>query len=302
MKTTLRLGVIGLSPGNGHPYSWSAICNGYEPTAMEDCGFPSIPRYLEKQTFPEDAIPNVRVTQVWTQDPATARHIARAAYIGSVVERPTDMIGLVDGILLARDDAESHIHLARPFLENGLPVYVDKPLAVTRADADLLLNLQKYPGQLFSCSALRYASELELTPHMAEEIGTIFMIQGVSPKYWDTYAVHVIEPLLLMAPSRGRITASRSWQAGDTVCLHVCFSSGLQAQITTTGAASAPIGLRVYGERGWKDLQFYEPFTAFKRALEVFVTGIRCRKEMISKSFMQEVVDLIELGRGGGAV
>ena len=28
----IRLGVIGMSPGNGHPYSWSVIVNGrYRP-------------------------------------------------------------------------------------------------------------------------------------------------------------------------------------------------------------------------------------------------------------------------------
>ena len=52
----LKLGIIGLSEGNGHPYSWSAIFNGYDSTAMEECGFQAIPRYLEKQQFPKDAI------------------------------------------------------------------------------------------------------------------------------------------------------------------------------------------------------------------------------------------------------
>ena len=32
---TLKLGVIGLSEGNGHPYSWSAIFNGYDSVEME---------------------------------------------------------------------------------------------------------------------------------------------------------------------------------------------------------------------------------------------------------------------------
>jgi len=66
---TLRLGVIGLSPGNGHPYSWSAIFNGYNLQAMEECGFPVIPRYLEKQNFPDDGIQSAKVTHIWTQDP-----------------------------------------------------------------------------------------------------------------------------------------------------------------------------------------------------------------------------------------
>ena len=32
----LNLGVIGLSEGNGHPYSWSAIFNGYDSVEMDE--------------------------------------------------------------------------------------------------------------------------------------------------------------------------------------------------------------------------------------------------------------------------
>ena len=49
MMKELRLGVVGLSEGNGHPYSWSAIFNGCDMSFMKDCGFPVIPGYLAKQ-------------------------------------------------------------------------------------------------------------------------------------------------------------------------------------------------------------------------------------------------------------
>ena len=42
----LRIGILGMTEGNGHPYSWSAMFNGYDPEEMETCGFPVIPRYL----------------------------------------------------------------------------------------------------------------------------------------------------------------------------------------------------------------------------------------------------------------
>ena len=41
----LRLGIIGISEGNGHPYSWSAIFNGYNHEYAQDCPFPVIPDY-----------------------------------------------------------------------------------------------------------------------------------------------------------------------------------------------------------------------------------------------------------------
>ena len=50
--TALKFGVIGMSEGNGHPYSWSAIFNGYDADAMRDCPFPAIPEYLARRRFP----------------------------------------------------------------------------------------------------------------------------------------------------------------------------------------------------------------------------------------------------------
>ncbi len=35
-----NLGIIGMSPGNGHPYSWAAIFNGYNKEKMAKCPFP----------------------------------------------------------------------------------------------------------------------------------------------------------------------------------------------------------------------------------------------------------------------
>lgn len=151
----LKLGLIGISPGNGHPYSWSAIINGYDAEAMEDCGFPAIPRYLEEQVWPEAQIAGAQVTHIWTQDAVKSRAIARASCISEVVNEPDDLIGLVDAILLARDDAAQHLTYAAPFLEAGVPIYIDKPIATNRVGLKALRSREQYPGQIFTCSALR---------------------------------------------------------------------------------------------------------------------------------------------------
>ena len=58
--------------GNGHPYSWSAIINGYDSAEMARCPYPAIPAYLGKQALDTVRIPGARVTHVWTDDPADA--------------------------------------------------------------------------------------------------------------------------------------------------------------------------------------------------------------------------------------
>ena len=46
---TIRLAMLGMVEGNGHPYSWSAIFNGYDRAAMAKCPYPTIPDYLNKE-------------------------------------------------------------------------------------------------------------------------------------------------------------------------------------------------------------------------------------------------------------
>lgn len=298
MTQALRLGVIGLSDGNGHPYSWSAIFNGYDQAAMESCGFPVIPRYLEKQTFPDDAIAGVQVTHVWTQDNSLSAHVARAARIQNICRRPEDMLAAVDGVLLARDDAETHFEFARPFLDAGLPIYIDKPIALSLTELDRLYSHQQYAGQIFTCSALRYASELQLDAASCDEIGPVRALHAVTPKDWNRYAVHVIEPALALLGDQGSVVASRvARTGGDGAELAVTWQSGVSANFAAMGSGvSSPLALRVMGENGWRDLVFRDTFFAFRAALGDFVAGIRAKDERAAPGFVRRVVDLIERG------
>jgi predicted dehydrogenase len=293
----LRLGIIGLSPGNGHPYSWSAIFNGYEHAPMESCGFPVIPRYLEKQSFPRDQITGARVTHVWAQDQGLAKHIASATRIEAVVDHYEDMIGCVDAVLLARDDAQRHLEFALPFLKAGLPIYVDKPLALSLSEARQMQSAQQYAGQLFTCSALRYAREFQLSDADRVALGDIRQIHATTPKDWDKYAVHVIEPALLLAKGRGSIIRTQIWHAYDSTTLAACFAHDFQLLVTAVGSSSAPLSLRVVGEKDWKDLHFQDSFSAFRSALGEFVEGVRAREPRIHPDFTLEVIELIEAGR-----
>jgi hypothetical protein len=297
MSTPLRLGIIGLSEGNGHPYSWSAIFNGYEPEAMETCGFASIPRYLEREKWPDAAIPDARVTHVWTQDRALSKHIAEASRIPHVVERFTDMIGEIDGLLLARDDAECHYQFAVPYLDAGIPVYVDKPLALSVSEAQRLFARERFAGQLFTCSALRYARELSLSAQARMEIGHIRYIHAMAPKDWDRYAVHVVEPMLALIDGGGEMLHTQVWREDGITALSLAWASGIQATVTTLGARACPFALRVCGRDAWRELVFSDSFSAFKSALQDFVSGIRERGVRIRRESVLEIVRIIEDGR-----
>jgi len=192
----LKLGIIGLSEGNGHPYSWSAIFNGYNQKYMRNCPFPVIPQYLSKQKFPDDAIKNAKVTHIWTQNKSLSKHIAKASNIDNVVYAYKDLIGKVDAILLARDDYQNHYEMSKPFIEAGLPVYIDKPLTNTLRDAKKIYSLEKFKNQIFTCSALSYAKEFQVKKDKIKQLGLIKYIDACIAKDWEKYSIHIIEPVL----------------------------------------------------------------------------------------------------------
>lgn len=295
----LTLGLIGLSDGNGHPYSWSAIFNGYNSNEMESCGYPVIPRYLEEQSWPECRIRNAEVGYIWTQEASLSEKVSSSSLIKNVVSHPEDMLGSIDALLLARDDAENHYKLASKFIDAGIPIYIDKPIALTLKDLNKLYSLEKFPGQIFTCSALRFSEDLILTIEDKKSLGEIREIVAFTPKSWAKYAVHIIEPVLNMLPEKESIKkcfkVSSSFKGnGSTVAVE--WESGVRTTFFATGDGITPIVIKVIGTKGIKELTFHDSFSAFKTALETFIKGVRNRTIESPRCFNEKVVRIIEAG------
>ena len=292
MKKTLKLGIIGLSAGNGHPYSWSAIFNGYEPTYMEDCGFPVIPRYLEKQKFPDDCIPGATVTHIWTQDKKLSEHIAKASKIEHIVDNLEDMIGSVDAILLARDDSENHFAMAKPFIEANLPIYIDKPLAISRKEAEKIYELERYEGQIFTCSALAYAPELTLD----QNIGDIRYIDACVIKDWEKYAIHIIEPVLKLTGIQSNIVGQSINYHNNCKTAIINWDNGMTTSFRTLNDCAFGIKIDIYGTKGMQTIEFKDTFNSFKNALNEFVQIINKKRANTSKALTLKAMEIIERG------
>src|SRR4051794_14375905 len=78
-----------------------------------------------------------------------------------LVEKPTDMIGKVDGMLIESLEGGVHLERARPFLEAGIPCFIDKPFTCSTKDAKAIVALAaKHKTAVFSASSLRYAPDV----------------------------------------------------------------------------------------------------------------------------------------------
>ena len=59
-----KIAMIGMVDNNGHPYSWSAMFNGYTKEYMDLCEFHVIPAYLYKQPPHTFGIPGAKITHI----------------------------------------------------------------------------------------------------------------------------------------------------------------------------------------------------------------------------------------------
>lgn len=294
---TLKLGVIGCSPGNGHPYSWSAIFNGYNSKAMKASGYPIISEYLNKESWPSARILDAKVISIWTQDKNLSAHIAKSSLIEHISSNLNELQKKVDAILLARDDAENHLEFAYQFLIAGMPIYIDKPIALSISSLNELYQYQQYDGQIFTCSALRYSPELMLTAERKKKIGKLISISSSIPNSWKRYAVHIIEPVLKMLNIDDNPHKIQKISESDEITtLKVDWESGVFTSFSTLGNFNEPIKIKIVGQNGELDLIFENTFIAFKNALEDFISGISTGECKSPFKFNAKVVNLIERG------
>lgn len=273
----ISLGVIGLNEGNGHPFSFSAIVNGYSDEGFVRSGWPVIHEYLKRQNPKDIGLPGVSVTHAWTQDPEMTRRLCDASLIDTAIEQREDMIGQVDGVLLARHDHENHFEMAMPFLEAGIPVLVDKPLSLA---TDELTEFLPYlvSGKLMSCSALRYAPELDGLRCDLPDFGRLKLIQAVVCLDWTKYGVHMVDVLLSLGlPAPVEVEALR----GNHESLQLTLSDDTPVRIDALGPTGVTFQLDVFGECNRAHLGLYDNYSSFKRCLEAFVSMVESGKPAI---------------------
>lgn len=271
----IRTGILGLSEGNGHPFSFSAIVNGYEDAEFAKAGWPGIHEYLKRQGPERFGIDGARITAAWTQDPEVTKRLCAACRIESACATPQDMLDAVDAVIVARDDWETHAGLAMPFLERGAAVFVDKPLSL---DDTVLARFEPYlrRGKLMSCSGLRYAVELDgfRIPFAEWETGATRLVVGTVLNGLERYGIHLIEAMAsLGGPFAEPVAVTRFEAPHETFLIRLADQTVFL--INCLGPVAKTFHLSVFGERGHRHVDLHDNFSAFRRTLEAFFGMVR---------------------------
>lgn len=295
MSREFKLAMLGMIEGNGHPYSWSAIINGYDATAMQACPYPAITEYLGRQPAHTVGIPGARVTHIWTDNPADALKVARAARIEHVVADPLSVLGQVDAVIIATDDGAGHVARCRPFVEAGVPVFIDKPLADNAADLRQFMEWVSAGKPIMSSSCMRYAKEFLPYRESTHDLGELRHATITTPKSWERYGIHALEaiyPILGPGFSSVRNTGSESRNI-----VHLKHQSGVDVTVVAVADLYGAFGcLQLCGTAGAAQARFGDTFYAFKAQLEAFVGFLQSGEHPFPFSETVELMRMIIAG------
>jgi virulence factor len=226
-----------------------------------------------------------------------------------LVERPGEMIGKVDGMLIESQEGGAHWEAARPFLEAGIPCFIDKPFTCSTVDAKRIAELAATKGvPVFSSSSLRYGTELVAfmgDPKRGKVVGAL--TYGPAPLFDKDptlnpglyhYGIHAVEVLYtLMGPGCRRVTCTRE-KGADVVTGQ--WKDGRLASVRGIREGKADYGAVVFTEGGVRPLPIGLLY-AYRDLLKAIVGMFETKKAPVDIAVSVEIVAFIEAANKSAA-
>ncbi len=209
-KGPIRVGIIGLD--TSHCAAFTQVLN--DPQAPPDvAGFRVVAAYPRGSA---DIASSTERIPEYTKD-FRKRGV-------EIVDSIAALLSKVDVVLLETNDGRPHLEQALVVMKAGKPLFIDKPIAASLADAIAIFELgRRYHVPVFSSSSLRFGKKtLEARNG---KIGTVQTCETTSPCHLEKthpdlfwYGIHGVEALFtVMGPGCKSVRRTMSTPTDDVV-------------------------------------------------------------------------------------
>jgi len=196
-----------------------------------------------------------------------------------IVDSIEELCRKVDGVLLESVDGRPHLEQARPVIAAGKPLFIDKPVARSLADALEIFRLAKEKGvPCWSSSSLRFSPGIIGMRNRAE-VGKVLGCEAFSPcsieehhpdLYW--YGVHGVE-ILFTIMGTGCKSVQRAQTASHELVVGV-WEDGRIGTYRGLKSGKKDYGAMVFGDKGIARSGGYEGYGHLvEEIVKFFKTG-----------------------------
>lgn len=281
----LRIGMVG-GAGAWHARSFSEMFNGYDEEMASKNGYPIYKARVE----------GARVTQVWDENEAQAMLLAKICKVDRVASNLEEMIGEVDGVIVADDATMKHQRRAVPFLKAGMPTMIDKPLSTDIDEAANLIELaRKHKSPLMSCSALRYAREVGEFKKTMEGLGEILTGNSICSGDLIYYGIHALEQLYVVVGPGMRCVQNVGESGKDIVV--ITMKDGRRFLWSVYRDISYLFQMNLYGTKGWREVRVEDSDYFYSKMLESFMKMVKTKVVPFPPEETLEIVKALVLAK-----
>jgi len=203
-----------------------------------------------------------------------------------IVDTIDALLQRVDVVLLESVDGRKHLAQVRPVFAAGKPVFIDKPLAGSLADAIEIVELaRQHKTPFFSSSALRFTPDIVAALEKGslgegEIVGcAAFSPCTLQPTHPDLfwYGMHGVETLFtIMGPDCQQVTRT---QTDDTELVTGVWSNGRIGTYRGQRSGKQDYGVLVFGS---KANQYFHGFGGYEPLLVQIAQFFRTGKPPVS--------------------
>lgn len=196
---------------------------------------------------PMTRIEGAQVVKVFDENRQAAENLAKFANVPEVADTLEEMSEGVDAIYIGDDLSLKQYKYAWPFVERGIPTFIDKPFADNVESVCELIELARdRKCLLMSSSALKYTKEFEPVLSGEKDLGEIVMACTMGPadlhyaRPFLFYGMHAVTLGHCLINSRP-VEVFDVGERGRTV-VQVKYMSG--AQLTVMCPHGVPVGFQ----------------------------------------------------------
>ncbi len=115
-----KVGILGSD--NSHALAFSKLVN------------------LRDEKTGEYLFPDVRIVGIYGHDREQTEKVAKEGNLEFVADKPEDLMGKVDAVMVVFRHGNLHAQYALPFIKAGIPTWIDKPFTIKKEDALKLIE------------------------------------------------------------------------------------------------------------------------------------------------------------------
>ena len=206
------------------------------------------------------------------------------------------MIGTVDAVLLTRDDPENHVKMAKPFIEAGIPIFIDKPLAITHKELDYFSGENAKGRLIMSGSSMRYANECRTAKTEAASLGKIELVTATGKKDWIKYGVHLMEAVVSILNDPKPVSVKNVGKNRKDV-VYIEYDNGIQVVISIFMDISPTFQISLFGQNGWKLVDIRNSYSMFRDNIIEFIRSVQESRSRLEFEKTENIIRTLIAGK-----